>query len=88
MENLKSGEIVYLPLRQDGYHLMLKVSENGELAIRIVRFAASEEEKETITEYTKEKDREIIRNGAAVWIYCLNVWQKTFYNLGKHSKFN
>ncbi len=57
VEKLERGEIIYLNSDKKEYKIMLKM-KNNLLSSRFVRVVGSEKEKESISTYQKERDRE------------------------------
>jgi|GEM_PF-1969086 len=55
---LENGEIVYLDTDEDEYKIMLKLNSNMDMTTRVVRMVATQEEKENISSYQREKDIE------------------------------
>ncbi|SHO80395.1 DNA double-strand break repair Rad50 ATPase [hydrothermal vent metagenome] len=52
---LENGEIVYLDTDEDDYKIMLKLNKNS-MITRVVRVVATQEEKDNVNSYQREKD--------------------------------
>jgi len=57
-EKLENGEVVYLETDDKDYKIMLKLNKNLGITTRVVRMVATQEEKETISSYQRQKDIE------------------------------
>lgn len=60
-EGLQAGEVFFVETPWEGYRVMLRLSPQGELLTRLVRLVATEEERQTITSYQRQKDVEVAR---------------------------
>lgn len=58
-ERLRLGEIVYLETQWPDYRIMLRLDPSGEMVTRVVRFVGSEREMEEVSDYQRQKDREV-----------------------------
>jgi|GEM_PF-5212015 len=59
-ERLSKQEIVSLDTKYEDYKVLLRIDADENVAVRLIRIVESEKEKEEITEYQKQKDREIM----------------------------
>ncbi|MEO5357306.1 MAG: hypothetical protein H7844_08415 [Nitrospirae bacterium YQR-1] len=65
VSKLDSGEIVYFDTEQTDYKVMAKLSSEGELTTRLVRFVSSEDETKSITTLEKQRDSEAAKKWCA-----------------------
>ncbi|MCK5686255.1 hypothetical protein KAJ27_19130 [bacterium] len=57
-KKLMNGEIVYIETDDPEYKVMIKMNESGEYTFRFVRVVGTQSEKESISTYQKDKDKE------------------------------
>lgn len=60
-DGLSAGEVNFVQSPYDGYRVKVKVDEGGALSTRLVRVADSEDEKNSTSEYQRQKDIEVGR---------------------------
>ena len=61
INKLENGEIIYLDTDEDDYKIMIKLNRDMNLTTRVVRVVATSKERENITSYQREKDREVAK---------------------------
>ncbi len=75
---LDNGEILHLDTEWEGYRILVKLDENKGLTTRLVRMVATEEEKENISAYEKQRDIETGRK----WCQKYDIFIERMVNNG------